>query len=309
MNVESLNLLDAFIRSAQLGSFSAAARSLGLTPAAVSKNVARLEADLGLRLFHRSTRKLALTEEGEQFLENAAGPYASLQDAFAHAAQREGKPSGVLRVTVGLGFGNEYIVPLLGDFLARYPAIIPDWHFENRAVDLVGEGYDAAIAGGIELTEGVIARKLANAYIIAVASPAYMANRPMPSHPSELASLDGIVRRSGPTGRLRAWTMRNGAGQEAAAESSVRMIFDDPEAMARAAVLGYGVALLPTPHAARWIASGGLIRLLPEWSAELGALSVYYPNKKLLPLKTRAFIDFVVEAFRKKRLAALFDPR
>ncbi|MFC4278036.1 LysR family transcriptional regulator [Achromobacter aloeverae] len=307
--MESLNLLDAFIRSAQLGSFSAAARSLGLTPAAVSKNVARLEEDLGLRLFHRSTRKLALTGEGEQFLENAAGPYASLQDAFAHAAQREGKPSGVLRLSVGLGFGNEYIVPLLGDFLARYPGIVPDWHFENRAVDLVGEGYDAAIAGGIELTEGVIARKLAPIYAIVVASPAYMAGRPVPRHPADLANLEGIVRRSGPTGRLRARTLRNAAGQEAPAEAGIRMIFDDPEAMAHAAMLGYGVAILPTPHAARWIASGALVRLLPEWYADLGQLSIYYPNKRLVPLKTRAFIDFAVEAFRRKRLAALFDPR
>ncbi len=307
--MEALNLLDAFIRSAQLGSFSAAARSLGLTPAAVSKNVARLEEELGLRLFHRSTRKLALTEEGEQFFGNTAGPYASLQDAFAYAAQREGKPSGVLRVTVGLGFGNEYIVPLLGEFLKRYPAIVPDWHFENRAVDLVGEGYDAAIAGGIELTEGVIARRLAMAHVIAVAAPAYLAGRAMPRHPSDLAGWDGIVRRSGPTGRLRAWTLRNRLGEEAPLECSIRMIFDDPEAMARAALLGYGVALLPTPHAARWVASGELVRLLPDWSAELGPLSIYYPNKKLVPLKTRVFIDFVVEAFRKKQLAALFDPR
>lgn len=307
--MEALNLMESFIRSAQLGSFSAAARSLGLTPAAVSKNVARLEANLGLRLFHRSTRTLALTEGGERFLADAAGPFAGLQDAIAQAAQQDGEPSGVLRLSVALSFGREYLLPMLGDFLARYPAIVPDWHFDNRPVDLVREGYDAAIGGGIELTQGVVARQLAIAHVIAVASPSYMARRRMPRHPQDLADLDGIARRSASTGRLRTWTLRNANGQEAAAECRTRVILDDPEAMAAAAKLGYGVALLPTPHAAPGLANGELVRVLPGWSAVWGPISIYYPNKKLLAPKTRIFIDFVIARFREKRLAALFDPR
>ena len=307
--MEALNLIESFIQSAETGSFSAAARRLGLTPAAVSKNVARLEAQLGVRLFHRSSRKLTMTPGGEQLWADAGVPFASLQDAFARAAQHGGKPSGVLKVSMAVAFGREYLLPLLGEFLERYPDIVPDWHFDNRAVDLIAGGFDAAIGGGIELTQGVVARDLARPCVIVAASPAYMAGRPLPAHPSDLAELDGIARRSSSTGRLRAWNMRNQVGEEALAECKTRMIFDDPEAMAHAALAGLGVAFLPTPHAARWLENGQLMRLLPGWYAELSPLTIYYPNRKLLPAKTRVFVDFVVEAFRERRLAARFDAR
>ncbi|MBP0636038.1 MULTISPECIES: LysR family transcriptional regulator [unclassified Cupriavidus] len=305
--MEALNLLESFVRSAEVGSFSAAARQLGMTPAAVSKNVARLESHLGVRLFQRSTRQLTLTASGEQFLRQVSDPFSTLRDAFASASQDAGKPAGTLKVSMALAFGREHLVPLLGEFLQRYPAIVPDWHFDNRPADLIQDGYDAAIGGGIELTDGVVARELARTCIVATASPSYMAGRPMPAHPSELAAMDGIVRRSGPTGRLRAWTLRSESGEEAPVTQRTRMIFDDPEAMAHAAMLGYGVALLPTPHAARWLESGALVRLLPGWHADNGPISLYYPNKTLLPPKTRVFIDFVVAAFRDRGLAARFD--
>ncbi|MBN3757043.1 LysR family transcriptional regulator [Paraburkholderia sp. Tr-20389] len=307
--MEALNLIESFIQTAETGSFSAAARRLGLTPAGVSKNVARLEAHLGVRLFHRSTRKLTMTPGGEQLWADAGAPFASLQDAFARAAQHDGKPSGVLKVGMALSFGREYLVPLLGEFLERYPDIVPDWHFDNRAVDLIAGGFDAAIGAGIELTQGVVAREIARPCTIVAASPAYMKGRPLPAHPSELADLDGIARRSSSTGRLRAWTMRNQVGEEALAECRVRMIFDDPEAMAHAAMQGLGIAFLPTPHAAPWLESGQLMRLLPGWHAPISPLTLYYPNRKLLPAKTRVFIDFIVGAFRERRLAARFDAR
>jgi DNA-binding transcriptional LysR family regulator len=307
--MDALNLLESFIVSAQTGSFSAAARQLGLTPAAVSKNVARLEAQIGVRLFNRSTRSLTLTTGGEQFAAEVSAPFADLQDAVARAAQPEGRPSGTLKVSVGVAFGREYLVPMLTEFLRRYPAVVPDWHFDNRPVDLVSGAFDAAIGGGIELNQGVVARELARAHVVAAASPAYMASRTMPAHPSELAQLDGIARRSGATGRVYAWTLRNQIGEEAQAEYRTRLIFDDPEAMAHAAMQGLGVALLPMPHAARWFIKGDLVRLLPGWYADLGPICLYYPNKTLLPLKTRVFIDFIVERFREERLAARFDAR
>jgi DNA-binding transcriptional LysR family regulator len=210
---------------------------------------------------------------------------------------------------MAVAFGREYLVPLLGEFLARYPDIVPDWHFDNRAVDLIAGGFDAAIGGGIELTQGVVARDLARPCVVVAASPAYMAGRPMPAHPSDLAELDGIARRSSSTGRLRAWTMRNQIGEEALAECRTRMIFDDPDAMAHAALQGLGVAFLPTPHAARWLENGQLMRLLPGWYAEVSPITIYYPNRKHLPAKTRVFIDFVTGAFRDRRLAARFDGR
>jgi DNA-binding transcriptional LysR family regulator len=167
-----LQHLVSFVQTAEHGSFSAAARVLGQTPAGVSKNVARLEADLGVRLFQRSTRRLSLTESGERFLQQVNGPLISLQAALAGVRNRDEAPAGTLKVSMGQAFGRNFLVPLLTDFLARYPAVLPDWHFDNRQVDIVGEGFDAAIGGGFELTPGVVARELAPVHIVAVASPA-----------------------------------------------------------------------------------------------------------------------------------------
>ncbi|MDR5856546.1 LysR family transcriptional regulator [Caballeronia sp. LZ062] len=307
--MESFNFLESFVVTAQTGSFSAAARRLGLTPAGVSKNVARLEQQLGLRLFHRSTRSLTLTDSGESFYQEVHTPFDALRDAVSHAAEQNGAPSGTLKISVGVGFGREYLVPILGDFLARYPAIVPDVHFDNRPVDLIGEGYDAAIGGGIELNEGVVARELAPAHVIVVASPAYMADKPMPAHPSELEAFDGIARRSVSSGRVFAWKLQNAVGEQCVVRHRTRMIFDDPEAMAAAAMQGLGIALIPMPHAARWLQQGSLMRLLPGWFALLGAITLYYPSKKLLPPKTRVFVDYVVDAFRAGRINARLDSR
>ena len=149
--MQPLSHLECFVQSAESGSFSAAARLMGLTPAAVSKNVARLEANLGVRLFQRSTRRLALTEGGQRLLAQIRPPLTALADAVDHAAEAEQQPAGTLKVSMGLAFGRAYLVPLLTEFLQRYPAIQPDWRFDNRQVDLIGEGFDAGIGGGLYL--------------------------------------------------------------------------------------------------------------------------------------------------------------
>jgi DNA-binding transcriptional LysR family regulator len=299
-----LNHLESFVQSAESGSFSAAARRLGLTPAAVSKNVARLEARLGVRLFQRSTRRLTLTEGGERFLRQIGGALSTLQDAVAGLAHQDGQPAGTLKVSMGQAFGREHVLPMMGDFLARYPAILPDWHFDNRQVDLVGEGFDAAIGGGIELPPGLVARELARIHVVAVAAPAYFANRALPGEPADLAHLDALVRRSSPTGRLRGWTLQHADGRQATVEQPrPRAIFNDPEAIAHAALMGLGVAMLPMPFVERGLRSGALVRLLPAWHFDAGALWLYYPSKKLLPAKTRVFIDFILERFRSEGFA------
>ena len=304
-----LQHLVSFVQTAEHGSFSAAARVLGLTPAGISKNVARLESDLGVRLFHRSTRRLALTESGERFLQQVDGPLTSLQGAMSGVRQRDEAPSGTLKVSMGQAFGRHFLVPLLDDFLARCPAVLPDWHFDNRQVDIVGEGFDAAIGGGFELTSGVVARELAPVHIIAVASPTYMTGRQFPHGPEDLASFDGIMRRSSPTGRVRPWTLRAKRGTEQTVPCRPRLIFSDPEAIAQAACMGLGVALLPMPFAFAPIARGELVRLLPGWYSDAGPLSLYYPSRRMVPAKTRAFVDFVMERFRAADFARLVDGR
>jgi DNA-binding transcriptional LysR family regulator len=165
--------LECFVRSAEVGSFAEAARRLSLTPAAVGKNVAQLEARLGVRLFQRSTRKLTLTEAGQRFLARSATACAPSSTPWPTWPA----PKASRRVAAGEhGHGVRAAVcaAAAGEFLRRYPAITPDWHFDNRQVDLIGQGFDAAIGGGFELPLGVVARKLTPAHRVLVAAPAYL---------------------------------------------------------------------------------------------------------------------------------------
>jgi len=304
--METLANLESFVRSAELGGFSAAARRLSITPAAVSRNVATLEANLGGRLFQRSTRKLTLTEAGERFFAAIRDDLENLQSAIAAVTTDQGEPSGVLKISMSPAFGTGYVLPLLPDFLKRYPLVRPEWMFENRPVDLIAEGYDAAIGGGFELTAGVIARTLAPAHLIAVASPVYMKDRVPPFDPAGLSALDGIVMRSSSTGRVRQWVMRNVASEEMPAALSDEIVVNDPVAMCHLALLGLGVAMIATADALPYLERGELVRLIPNWYADAGPISLYYANRTLLPAKTRAFIDFITDRFQKDRLAERF---
>jgi DNA-binding transcriptional LysR family regulator len=304
--METLANLESFLRSAECGSFSEAGRRLSVTPAAVSRNVAMLERNLGVRLFHRSTRRLTLTEAGETFRFAIADNLEGLQAAIAGVSTGSEEPAGQLKVSLPPTFGTAHILPLLPAFLARYPRVRPEWHFENRKVDLIGEGYDAAIGGGFELSPGLVSRTLAPAHIVAVASPAYMSGRIPPATPDELAALDGIVMRSLQTGRIRHWMMGDVSGREMQASLSEAVVVNDPAAMREAALLGMGVAMLATADALPALESGSLLRLVPRWYCDAGAISIYYASRKLVPAKTRAFVDWVAEAFKKDRLAERF---
>ncbi|WP_225204455.1 LysR family transcriptional regulator [Novosphingobium huizhouense] len=304
--METLANLESFVRSAELGSFSAAARRLALTPAAVSRNVAMLERNLGVRLFQRSTRKLTLTETGEAFHLSIAENLAELKDAIAAAASSDSEPAGVLRVSLPPTFGMLHILPLLPAFIARYPRVQPEWHFESRPADIIAEGYDAAIGGGFDLAPGIVARSLAPAHIIAVASPAYMKGRRIPDRPEHLGELDGIVMRSLQSGRTRHWAMRNVRGEEMPAPLRETVVFNDPAAMRQGALLGLGVAMLAVPDVVADLEAGALVRLVPRWYADAGAISIYFASRTLLPAKTRVFVDWVADAFRTARLAERF---
>jgi len=306
--METLNSIECFVRSAEAGSFSEAARRLSLTAAAVGKNVAKLESNLGVRLFQRSTRQLTLTEAGERFLGEVRGGLTTIQTAVANLASADGQPAGTLKVSMGASFGHRYLVPLLGEFLARYPAIVPDWHFDNRQVDLIGEGFDAAIGGGIELPPGVIARELAHATRVLIASPAYLAANPAINSPADLSAHAGILIRSPQTGRIGALPLRNRANEQVAIELSMRMAMSDPEAACLAAAANLGIALVAMPQALPYLESGTVIRVLPDWYVDAGSIAIYFAAHKLLPAKTRVFVDFVIEQFKRQKLAARFKP-
>lgn len=304
--METIANLESFVRSAECGSFSLAARRLGLTPAAVSRNVAQLERNLGVRLFQRSTRGLTITEAGDHFLHSVRGGLDTIQEAIADIAVSAGKPAGVLKVNSGVGFAIELLLPALSDFQRRYPAVVLDWVFDNRPLDLITGGFDVSIGGGFELPGGMVARELARIRLIAVASPALMGGRAAPADPARLGELPGVVLRSPQTNRIRSWTMRNRADGVMPAVETPTMIVNDPVALCAAVLAGLGAGLVATPHAIPHLNSGALVRLLDDWHVDAGPVSVYFPSQKLLPGKTRAFVDFVSETFSSRRLKQLF---
>lgn len=307
MAVESFNALECFIRSAEVGSFAEAARRLSLTPAAVGKHVAQLEGRLGVRLFQRSTRKLTLTEAGQRFLGEVSDSFRTIQYAVANLASAEGQPAGLLRVSMGTVFGRLYVLPLLGEFLRRYPAITPDWHFDNRQVDLIGQGFDAAIGGGFDLPPGVVARKLTPAHRVLVVSPTYLDQQPPIEDPQALQRHAGILIRSPQTGRVRSWPLTSRWQEQQPLVLRQAMTMSDSDAACAVAQQGLGVALVSLPFAVPYLQAGRLRRVLPDWYVDDGHISVYYAQHKLLPGKTRAFIDFVVEQFAQQGLAGQFD--
>ena len=183
---------------------------------------------------------------------------------------------------------------------------VADWQFENRQVDLIAEGFDAAIGGGIDLAPGLVSRVLAPAPHHRGRLAVLLKGRTPPADPSGLAAFDGIVMRSSRTRRVRERPMRNAAGEEMTVPLKETIAFDDPEAMCQAAVLGLGVTQIVMAHALRHLESGALVRLVPQWYADAGPISIYYASRTLMPAKTRVFVDFVVEAFRRQRLAERF---
>ncbi|MGY2291619.1 LysR family transcriptional regulator [Pseudomonas sp. SDO528_S397] len=305
--MESLSSIECFVRSAEGGSFAEAARRLSLTPAAVGKSVAKLEARLGVRLFQRSTRRLTLTEAGKLFLDQVGDSLLTIQNAVANLASAEGLPQGTLKVSMGTVFGNRYVVPLLAAFLERFPDISPDWHFDNRQVDLIGQGFDAAIGGGFELPPGVVARKLAPAHRVLVASSAHLAKRPPVLSPDDLALCNGILIRSPQTGRVRGWQLTHRNREQRPLVLKSRMTMSDSEAACGACTQGLGVALVSMPMAVPFLDSGQLQRVLPDWYVDDGNISLYYAEHKWLPGKTRVFVDFILEQFAEQQLARRFS--
>lgn len=307
--METFENLLSFVRSAETGSFSAAARRLGLSPAAVSRNVAQLEVNLGVRLFQRTTRRITLTEAGERFLANVGIGLDSVQAAIADVTGNAGEPAGVLRISAAPGFARDILLPLMPSFLQRYPGIVPEWYLDNRQVDLVAEGFDAAIGGGIELAPGLVARDIAPAHLILVASKEHLAERGRIERLEDLPMLDHLAMRSVQTGKVRGWMLQGPEGKQSPLELSPRLLANDPQALCQSALLGLGVALLAVPDVLPYLEAGKLQRVLPDWYVNAGHISLYFSSQKLLPAKTRAFVDFLVDHAREQQWAKRFAAR
>jgi DNA-binding transcriptional LysR family regulator len=304
--MDTLGALEMFVRSTRTGSFSGAARMLGVTPAAVSKQVGRLELELGVQLLVRTTRKLMVTDEGRRVLAEAEPAMEALRAAVSGARSGEREIGGVLRVSLPAAFGRQYVLPTMATFLDAHPALRIDWRFENQQVDLVAEDLDAGIAGGVNLAGGLVARPLVPLHMVFVAAPSYLRRVAAPRQLDDLSRYDAIVLRSKSTRRARPWRMQR-RGEFVSIEPKARLWLDEPEAIAAAAQLGYGVALLGLPHAAPHLQSGALVRLLPNWWSDGGMISVYFPRNRQMPFKTRTFVDHLTAALSDERIQRLLS--
>jgi DNA-binding transcriptional LysR family regulator len=286
--------LRVFVRVMDRGNFSSAARDLGLTPSAVSKLVSRLEDRLGVRLLERSTRRLALTPEGETFLARARRIVADIEEAEAEVAQARGAPRGRLRINSGTAFGLHQLAPALADFLARYPEIDLELSITDRLVDLIEEQADIAVRSG-HIPEGpFIQRKIADLQRVICAAPSYLKRRGTPRVAADLKEHDCIVV-AGPG--LNRWPFKTRTGIDVI-DVRPRVSTDDAEAALRLAVEGAGIVRLSDVIVGGPLRAGELSALLTDiHHVESFPLAAIYPaGRQRLP-RVAVFIEFLVERF------------
>ena len=306
--MDTFSALNMLVRSAEERNFSVVARQLGVTPAAVSKQVAKLEQELGVQLVVRTTRSLSLTEAGARLVAEAMPGLQQVQAALASTNPHDKAISGTLKVSLATGFGRDYILPIMLPLLTAHPNLRFDWHFENRQIDLVAEGFDAAIGGGFDISGGLVARPLTPLHLVLVAAPEYLKNcgKPVPKTPRDLMQHAALVLRAPSTGRARNWDLQT-RHEHTVIEPNVRIWLSAPEALADAAVAGYGIALAGMAHVRRHLDNGDLVRLLPQWWSDVGNISLYFPSSRRIPPKTRVFVDYVITTLQSNGLAKILS--
>ncbi len=295
-NLELTKYLPAFLKTASALSFSQAARELEVTPAAVSKSVKALESHLGVRLFHRTTHALSLTEDGEAFYRSACPAAHQLNLLFENTRNLKTTAKGRLKVTVPEGFGKHYILPLVGKFIEQYPEIELDLHLDDRAVDLVEEGFDVAMGNRIADDVNIVARKLSNVRVSCVASPSLLEKYGTPTSAEEIGDTPCVLFRSATTSKVLKWHFVNSDGELQVFEPTNPVVtVNNVESLSELAAHGVGISLVATWQANEYIKAGKLVSILPEFNVELPPLRIYYASRDNLPAKVRAFIDFIVE--------------
>lgn len=294
-NMRDLAGLMTFTRVVELESFSGAARDLGLSKSAVSKQVRRLEDRLGVRLLNRTTRRLSLTEAGRAFYDGCQ-QVASAADAAERAVSHLSEaPRGTLKVNAPMSFGRLHVGPALPGFLEAHPDLAIDLVLNDRIVDLVEEGFDVAVRIGRLEDSSLVARRLAPNRRVLAAAPAYLARHGAPDTPEDLARHDCLVYSYQSEGR--AWRLRGPEGLRKVTPSG-RLRVNNGDVLQAAAVGGLGVAFLPGFLAGADLRAGRLVRLLPAWrDAEDSAVHAVFPESRNLLPKVRVFVDFLAARF------------
>ena len=287
--------LQAFVAVAEVKSFSEAARRLRLAKSAVSRQVGALEADLGVRLFHRTTRSLSLTEAGRGYFERAERILADLDEADLAVSHLQAAPRGRLRVSAPMSFGFLHLAPALSDFLVRYADVTVDVAMNDRFVDLVDEGFDVALRIATLPDSSLIARRLAPARRVICASPEYLAARGAPQSPDDLRAHACLFNSNLPS--ARDWRFVASDGSAWPVTVNGRLSANSGDALRIAALHGLGLANLPTFIVGADLKAGTLATVLDAFVAQDLSINAVYPHSRHLSPTVRAFVDFLAKRF------------
>jgi DNA-binding transcriptional LysR family regulator len=294
-----LNGIEVLAAVVEAGSFVRAAAALGLTQSGVSRAIARLEGRVGVRLLDRTSRAVALTEEGRDFYQRVAPLMTGIEDAATAAAGSSAAVRGRLRVNVDPFFARLVLVPHLGEFLAAYPELSLEIAARDRLGDLVSDGFDAAVRFGEPEPSALVARRLLDTRIVTCAAPSYLAAHGRPAHPRELGEgLHECIHFLDPvTGRPFPWEFHRGR-QRLRVQVAGRLVVNDVETMLGACAAGHGIAQILALGTEELRRSGRLVELFPTWPDERFPLYVFHLSRHVPPAKLRAFLDFVVAQAR-----------
>ena len=296
ITLDRLTGLVAFARSASLGSYSAAARALSVSPSAVSKSIQRLESQLGIKLFSRTTRSLTLTSEGAELYQRALRVLQEVDDMGQVALSARSEPAGTLKVTAPLPVGVHILAPLLPEFRRRFPKISIDLRLTDQMVDLVEDGIDLAVRVGVLKDSRLLVRRLAPHRVCAFASPAYLAEHGRPQRPEDLVDHQCVNFRFQSSGQLLRWPFQVGdAVQELMPDTAI--VADVSDAVAAILVAGGGIGISPTYVAAPHVARGELEPVLVGYAAHLSDLNALWPESRQRSPNVKAFVTFLLERF------------
>lgn len=287
---DRLNGVSVFVQAAEAGGFAQAGERLGLSRSAVGKAVARLEARLGARLFHRTTRSQSLTDDDQAFYERCVRALNELEAGAAALDLGRREPVGRLRVSMPVTFGRRCVAPILVDLARAHPGLRLDLAFSDRPVDLIEEGFDLAIRNGLAPDgAGLMSRRLSGQRMTVCASPAYLARRGTPASLEDLADHEAVLYSRG--AKMRTWLFPDADGRLREATVPSRLRFDDLEAIAAAAVDGMGLAWLPCWLVAPCLARGELVRVLADEPGLVFDSYALWPQGPHLPSRVRVAID------------------
>lgn len=291
--VDRFTALKVFRQVVEVGSFAAASRQLGLSPAAISKNIGELEAHLGARLFNRTTRRLSRTEAGSHYYDSVVRILDELSEADAALGPLQHRPSGLLRVAAPATLTLIRLSAAMPRFLEQYPELSVDLHMDSRRINLVEEGFDIAIRASDNLLDSsLIARKLMTMQQVVCGAPAYFARNGRPERPADLQKHNCL--KFSLSGHVDDWEFRKGA-DHARVPVSGRYRATSSLAVRDAVRAGFGLTLLPSIYIRDDLEQGILQTTLDDWTAVQSSVYAVYPSRRHVPGKVRAFLDFVIE--------------